>query len=143
MLRGQYISYEVLKFSSFSDFRGSPEYIAVASAVPTHIRWIFGREAKSNQHVRGRSSGRITWFVTGASYHKAWQMHTFPKAHDANIKNTTTIKMRWFLSFLLLGLFVAVNALSSSGNRLLVVLEELGEKEKYSKFLGDLEGEYS
>jgi oligosaccharyltransferase complex subunit beta len=51
--------------------------------------------------------------------------------------------MRWFLSFLLLGLFAAVNAVSSSGNRLLVVLEELGEKEKYSKFLGDLEGERS
>lgn len=33
-----------------------------------------------------------------------------------------------------------VNALSSSGNRLLVILEELAEKEKYSKFLGDLEG---
>jgi hypothetical protein len=48
--------------------------------------------------------------------------------------------MRWFLSFLLLGLFAAVNALSSSGNRLLVVLEELEEKGKYSKFLGDLEG---
>jgi oligosaccharyltransferase complex subunit beta len=34
-----------------------------------------------------------------------------------------------------------VNALSFTGNRLLVLLEELGEKEKYSKFLGDLEGE--
>jgi hypothetical protein len=70
-------------------------------------------------------------------------MHTFPKAQDANVKHTTTIKMRWFLSLLLLGLLAAVNALSSSGNRLLVVLEELGEKEKYSKFLGDLEGERS
>ncbi len=49
--------------------------------------------------------------------------------------------MRGFLSFLLIGLFAVVNALSSSGNRLLVVLEELGEKEKYSKFFGDLEGE--
>ena len=70
-------------------------------------------------------------------------MHTFPKAQDANVKNTTTIKMRWFLSLLLLGLLTAVNALSSSGNRLLVVLEELGDKEKYSRFLGDLEGECS
>ena len=51
--------------------------------------------------------------------------------------------MRWFLSLLLLGLFAAVNALSHSGNRLLVVLEESAEKEKYSKFLGDLEGERS
>ena len=63
------------------------------------------------------------------------------KSSNANIKQKTTIKMRWFLSLLLLGLVAAVNALSSSGNRLLVVLEELGEKEKYSKFLGDLEGE--
>lgn len=67
-------------------------------------------------------------------------MHTLPEAQDTNVKWTTTIKMRWFLSLLLLGLFAAVNALSSSGNRLLVVLEELEEKGKYSKFLGDLEG---
>lgn len=49
--------------------------------------------------------------------------------------------MRWFLSFLLLGLLGVVQALSSSGSRLLVVLEELAEKEKYSNFLADLEGE--
>jgi oligosaccharyltransferase complex subunit beta len=48
--------------------------------------------------------------------------------------------MRWFLSFLLLGLLGIVNALSVSGSRLLVVLEETAEKEKYSKFLGDLVG---
>lgn len=48
--------------------------------------------------------------------------------------------MRWLLSFLLFGFLAAVNALSSSGNRLLVVLEELAEKEKYSKYLSDLEG---
>lgn len=51
-----------------------------------------------------------------------------------------TIKMRWFLSLLFLGLLAAVNALSSSGNRLLVIIDDLGEAEKYSKFLGDLEG---
>src|SRR5450432_3087549 len=49
--------------------------------------------------------------------------------------------MRWFLSLLVLGLFAVANALSSSGNRLLVVLEEIAEKEKYSKFFGDLEGQ--
>ena len=48
--------------------------------------------------------------------------------------------MRWLLSLLALGLFAVVNALSSSGSRLLVVLEELAEKEKYSKFFGDLAG---
>jgi len=48
--------------------------------------------------------------------------------------------MRWLFSFLLLGLFAAVDAVSSSGNKLLVILEELGEKAKYSKYFGDLEG---
>ncbi|RAL68495.1 hypothetical protein DID88_007223 [Monilinia fructigena] len=47
--------------------------------------------------------------------------------------------MRWILSFLLLGLLSAVSALSSGGNKLLVVLEELSEKSKYSKYFGDLE----
>ncbi|KAK8075027.1 dolichyl-diphosphooligosaccharide-protein glycosyltransferase 48kD subunit [Apiospora hydei] len=43
-------------------------------------------------------------------------------------------------SFLLL-LFTAVaQAISSSGSRLLVVLEDVAEKAQYSKFLGDLEG---
>jgi oligosaccharyltransferase complex subunit beta len=48
--------------------------------------------------------------------------------------------MRWLLSFLLLGLLSVVQALSSSGNNLLVILEELAEKSKYSKYLADLEG---
>ncbi|KAF2197992.1 dolichyl-diphosphooligosaccharide-protein glycosyltransferase [Delitschia confertaspora ATCC 74209] len=47
--------------------------------------------------------------------------------------------MLWLFSFLLLALLGAVQALSSSGSRLLVVLEELSEKDKYSQFLGDLE----
>ncbi len=48
--------------------------------------------------------------------------------------------MRWLLSFLLLGLLSVVQAVSSSGNKLLVVLEELADKSKYSKYLADLEG---
>jgi len=48
--------------------------------------------------------------------------------------------MRWLFSFLLLGLLAAVEAVSSSGNQLLVVLEELADKTKYSKYFGDLEG---
>ncbi|KUJ09781.1 dolichyl-diphosphooligosaccharide--protein glycosyltransferase-like protein 48 kDa subunit [Mollisia scopiformis] len=48
--------------------------------------------------------------------------------------------MRWLLSFLILGLLSVVQAVSSSGNRLLVVLEELAEKSKYSKYIADLEG---
>jgi len=50
--------------------------------------------------------------------------------------------MRWLLSFLLLGLFSVVHAVSSSGNKLLVVLEELADKAKYSKYLADLESAY-
>jgi oligosaccharyltransferase complex subunit beta len=48
--------------------------------------------------------------------------------------------MRVLLSLLILGLLGIASALSTSGNRLLVVLEELVEKDKYSKFFGDLEG---
>jgi oligosaccharyltransferase complex subunit beta len=48
--------------------------------------------------------------------------------------------MRVLLSLLILGLLGIASALSTSGNRLLVVLEELVEKDKYSKFFGELEG---
>jgi oligosaccharyltransferase complex subunit beta len=51
--------------------------------------------------------------------------------------------MRWLLSFLLLGFLSVVHAVSSSGNKLLVVLEELADKAKYSKYLADLEGAYT
>lgn len=48
--------------------------------------------------------------------------------------------MRWLFSCLLLGALGLVRALSSSGSRLLVVIEEITDKEKYSKFWVDLEG---
>ncbi|KAL2822204.1 Dolichyl-diphosphooligosaccharide--protein glycosyltransferase subunit WBP1 [Aspergillus cavernicola] len=48
--------------------------------------------------------------------------------------------MRWCPSLLLFGFLAAVNALSSSGNRLLVVLEDAEEKGSYSTLWGDLEG---
>lgn len=48
--------------------------------------------------------------------------------------------MRWLLTLGLLTLLSLVQALSSNGNRLLVVIEEGTEKEKYSQFWGDLEG---
>ncbi|KAL3473925.1 Dolichyl-diphosphooligosaccharide--protein glycosyltransferase subunit WBP1 [Aspergillus californicus] len=47
--------------------------------------------------------------------------------------------MRWCPSLLLFGFLAAVNALSSSGNRLLVVLEDSAEKGLYSTLWGDLE----
>jgi len=48
--------------------------------------------------------------------------------------------MRWLLSFLLLGLAAIVQAISSSGDKLLVILEELSDKPKYLKYFEDLEG---
>lgn len=50
------------------------------------------------------------------------------------------LKMRWSLSLFLFGFLAVVHALSSSGNRLLVVLEDGSEKDLYSTFWSDLEG---
>lgn len=41
---------------------------------------------------------------------------------------------------MILTLLGLAQAISNSGNRLLVVIEEAAEKDKYSKFWGDLEG---
>jgi len=50
--------------------------------------------------------------------------------------------MRWLFSSLLVLVWTAIVAAKSfSGNRLLVVLEEQSEREKYSVFLEDLTGE--
>ncbi|KAI1099263.1 Dolichyl-diphosphooligosaccharide-protein glycosyltransferase 48kDa subunit [Jackrogersella minutella] len=48
--------------------------------------------------------------------------------------------MKFLISFVVLFWAALVHAISSSGDRLLVVLEDAAEKETYSKFLGDLEG---
>lgn len=50
--------------------------------------------------------------------------------------------MRWCLALLLSCLLAAVNALSSSGSRLLVVLDESTEKSAYSTLWSDLEGKH-
>ncbi|KAF3006971.1 oligosaccharyl transferase glycoprotein complex, beta subunit [Neopestalotiopsis sp. 37M] len=47
--------------------------------------------------------------------------------------------MRSLVSFLLLLLAAVAQAVSSSGERLLVVLDDVAEKAEYSKFFGDLE----
>ncbi|KAI1971940.1 oligosaccharyl transferase glycoprotein complex, beta subunit [Ophidiomyces ophidiicola] len=48
--------------------------------------------------------------------------------------------MQWLLSLLVLGIYYgAVQALSSSGSRLLVIQEEASEKQLYSTFWADLE----
>lgn len=51
--------------------------------------------------------------------------------------------MRSLFSFFLFLLAAVVSALSTSGNRLLVVLDDVVEKEQYSQFLGDLESGFS
>jgi oligosaccharyltransferase complex subunit beta len=48
--------------------------------------------------------------------------------------------MKWPLSFLVLAIAAVVRAASFTGNRLLVVLDEQAEREKYSVFLEDLAG---
>ena len=78
-------------------------------------------------------SRRALWLA--AKCNRQFDFEFESNSHDHNET------MRWLLSFLFLGLLSVVQALSSSGNRLLVVLEELAEKSKYSKYLGDLEGE--
>jgi hypothetical protein len=77
-------------------------------------------------------------------------LHTSPHTTVAlRPTNATTLKftffahrnhtMRWlFSSALVLAWSAVVAAKSSTGNRLLVVLEEQSEKEKYSVFLEDL-----
>ena len=54
--------------------------------------------------------------------------------HNRSFRN-----MRYFLSWLLLAFVGLVGALSSSGSRLLVVLEDAAEKDKYSRLWEDLE----
>lgn len=51
--------------------------------------------------------------------------------------------MHWLGSFLFFALLGLVQTLSSTGNRLLVVSEDVVAKEKYSVFWGDLESEHS
>ncbi|KAJ5653243.1 hypothetical protein N7490_000246 [Penicillium lividum] len=48
--------------------------------------------------------------------------------------------MRWCLAMLVCALVAAVNALSSSGSRLLVVLDDTTDKSSYSTLWSDLEG---
>lgn len=48
--------------------------------------------------------------------------------------------MKSFVSFLLLFVAAVVQATSSTGSRLLVVLDDAAEKADFSKFFGDLAG---
>jgi len=51
--------------------------------------------------------------------------------------------MRSLLSFVALLFVAVVSAISTTGDRLLVVLDEVAEKDGYSKFLGDLESMFT
>ncbi|MCJ1356830.1 MAG: oligosaccharyl transferase glycoprotein complex, beta subunit [Icmadophila ericetorum] len=48
--------------------------------------------------------------------------------------------MRWLFLFSIFTFFLTVHSRSYTGDRLLVVIEEAAEKEKYSQLWGDLEG---
>lgn len=50
------------------------------------------------------------------------------------------LKMRWYLALLVSALVATVTALSSSGSRLLVVLDDTTDKSAYSILWSDLEG---
>lgn len=49
--------------------------------------------------------------------------------------------MRSLLGAVALCLAAAVSAASTAGNRLLVVLDDVADKDSYKSFLGDLSGE--
>jgi len=51
--------------------------------------------------------------------------------------------MRSLLSFAVLVLATVVSAISTTGDRLLVVLDDAAEQAGYSKFLGDLKSAFS
>jgi hypothetical protein len=59
---------------------------------------------------------------------------------SSRIDHPHTHTMRWFSSLLSLGLLATVHAKSFTGSRLLIVLEDNAEQEKYGLFVGDLEG---
>lgn len=64
----------------------------------------------------------------------------FPRAYGFQSRSVS--KMRNLLLLLFLGLLGFAQAISSTGNRLLVVLEDESEKVSFSQFWADLEGEH-
>lgn len=63
----------------------------------------------------------------------------YAAAHSVKFKLAHNHKMRWLLSFTLAFVWSLVaQAKSFTGSRLLVVLEDQAEREKYSVFLEDL-----
>ena len=64
---------------------------------------------------------------------------SFPLRHCHCRSGIFLPSMRSFSSLLVCLFVAAVSALSTSGNRLLVILDDVAEKVNYSKFLADLE----
>ena len=95
------------------------------------------------------SRGTQGW-ATPAGHVLATQAATSPQAWIAEVRLEAAIgnytprqhNMRWLFSLLLLGLLGLASAVSTAGNRLLVVLEDLAEKGKYGVFFGDLKGTF-
>lgn len=92
-------------------------------------------ELSSRDVGRGRTSAREEQVLAKHTYSK-------PGVKIATVKLLLhhNAIMRWLFSFLLLAFLGAVQALSSTGSRLLVILEEESEREKYSVLLEDLSG---
>ncbi|MCJ1439177.1 oligosaccharyl transferase glycoprotein complex, beta subunit [Xylographa pallens] len=61
-------------------------------------------------------------------------------ANEALGDSVNKSNMRWLLTLLLISVSSLVHGLSSSGSRLLVVIEEAADQEKYSQFWSDLRG---
>lgn len=89
-----------------------------------------GGESLEDDHVGG---------MTGLDREKANVALSTNYCSGTRQHNNQQHTMRWLFSFLLLWLSAIVSALSATGNRVLVVLEEATEKDKYSSFWGDLE----
>lgn len=78
--------------------------------------------------------------LSSTSWRVAYAPHRirFPYSSTSQRRPSSARTMRWLFSLLLLGLLGLAQALSYTGNRLLVVLEEAAEKDKYSTFWADL-----
>ena len=72
---------------------------------------------------------------------KASWLPRSPSAQHRHLHNHSTFTMRLSLSVVFSVFAAATSALSTSGNRLLVVLNDVADKSAYTQFFGDLAGE--
>lgn len=96
--------------------------------------------AKLDSANRRAAIFRHRWGRLGIAY-----VSRYSYAPPCNLSSPTSAyhRMRWLFSFILAFVWsVVVQAKSFTGNRLLVVLEDQAEREKYSVFLEDLTCKY-